>query len=1238
MEQKCVEGFERLRNILIVFFEYALVATVIVECNSLFVYSMNYRPVSMMVIFGLCAVGIECVLILLYGLKDILGLIRKKWLQYLLMIIFEGAFFVLNVWRLVRMTNKVHFLLFFVMFFNLLCVILSYQISKGRQYDLVFKYSNLAVIIALLSLMVYIPVFFHSRAVFTDGLVSTWSGLSRPEYFSNYLNLVNLRSNTLNFFGFTVYKNLCFFNEPLMFGIPLITALYTEMFLRPVDKRSPWKWAVLLAALFTCQSTLDLMIAAATCGLKLLTVVPKKSRKFVFVPILGVVAVGCFCILKLKYGDSSTNGSVETHIEDFVIAFKAFMQHPIIGNGYRWEEPIQAFMTEERRLSNPGLSNSALVVLAHGGLIFGTFCFLPFISSLLQFRKKPELSLWTIGTGLLFCGTIFHYQLFLLFIMAVGYAHIDTGMFKALLKKRKVESVNETEGIEAAEDIAAEKEVTEIENTEKEDTKKVDIKKEDTEKETVEIKTQKPKADKKRIVGVCAVVLAEVALCVCPLFWEFIGQFMKTYQLYLSQSALKPFFFIIALLFCFAVIKEHGADRFSLLLVLYTTAFGICYPALYSCVSTLLFRFQNSLGDFPESFVIAGLYFAGYLAGYLILLLLDKKAWFESGKLSRAQGFIKLIPVLACQVLVLVLINTGVGVILPGEVGEVTVFAKDLNDAAAGRKVYCNENAALMKKQIPSLAYTTTRDDGFAYAENVSVIMDKDKDIRSLTDRGFSVASLSDGHILYSNDEAVIDKLSEKGYVFQMYYGVGVQPATEKSDAEDADYCTEERTIYGGKYYVSCDMELDTSKGLFTSGQPESIGKIRIDAFNGEQTVFEQEFYSDIFDETGKGKADFVIYTGNWYDSSVIYDGVDGISLKGVTITQIPDYIVRHTYNNQGQVTSEKYYTTDGQPMATWQGCFEIRYAYDRMGFTSLWEYFNENGEPVLITDGFSKVERSYTLKGWLLEEHYYGTDGKPILLPAVYSGVLYEYDKKGNNINVKYSGTDGNLILNDRNIAEIRRQFDDEKRVIAEYYYDTEGKACSVPEGYSGFKYEYDEQGNVNDIRYYGTDHNPVIMNANYAGVHRVFDEYRRVIREDYFGTDGNPLMLPEGYAGCDFGYDDRWNVDDIRYFGTDRNPIVMNANYAGIHRVFDEYGRVIREEYYGTDGNLSAIPEGYAIYTREYDGYGNLSIERFYGVNEEPVMTAYGFAQIYREYDAEAQLINEIRYDEYGNEIIIQ
>lgn len=244
-----------------------------------------------------------------------------------------------------------------------------------------------------------------------------WGGIY---YDSNYLNLCFRR--WVELFARDATKNLGIFVEPPMYGLFLGLGLYTELFLK---KKSNLVIVIsFLIALLSCRATLALMIAIVALAFVFVELVKDKKIAKILIPLMAIVAIACFAFL-FVYKMKTHMGSLATHIDDFAAALKCWTHYPILGCGFDFEIPIQQYMSDFRS-DNLGLSNSAAVVLAEGGIVLFTYYFLPFLFMMLSFFKKNhKLAYWGAGMCMFWVVVIFHTRLYIFFLLAFGYAMLE---------------------------------------------------------------------------------------------------------------------------------------------------------------------------------------------------------------------------------------------------------------------------------------------------------------------------------------------------------------------------------------------------------------------------------------------------------------------------------------------------------------------------------------------------------------------------------------------------------------------------------------------------------------------------------------------------------------------------------------------------------------------------------------------------------------------------------------------
>lgn len=397
-------------DILIKTIEFVLILTVILDCNSVYRlrWGWNFEPH----LLALWVANVSAYLLLvLWIIKDKTNFECVRDMKALILISFlmiteYNAFFVQKL-----DSGFVGYFFFFVT-----AMVLLYQVYRknGKPFHLLFLMEYVILFIAIVSVILWIGSSILELWGRNSDLKVFWGGI----YFdANYLNICIRRW----VFDGDLTKNLGIFVEPPMFGLFLGFGLYTELFLK---KKSNVAIVVsFLIALISCRAILAIMLALLALVFLFAELIWHKKFAKILIPvmaILGCIAVAGLFIYKMKTGW----GSLATHIDDFKAALQCWLHYPIWGCGYDREMPIQEFMSDFRS-NNLGLSNSAAVVLAEGGIVLFAFYFLPFLFMMLAFFKKNrKFAFWGAGMFLFWVVVIFHTRLFIFFLLALGYSMV----------------------------------------------------------------------------------------------------------------------------------------------------------------------------------------------------------------------------------------------------------------------------------------------------------------------------------------------------------------------------------------------------------------------------------------------------------------------------------------------------------------------------------------------------------------------------------------------------------------------------------------------------------------------------------------------------------------------------------------------------------------------------------------------------------------------------------------------
>lgn len=418
------------------FLEYVFVFLIIIECNSLFVNSVEngsdniekyLNKIGYVISFLLC-----CYYFIKLKCKRIF--FERSFPIVFFILIYAIFFYFVNV-RFTRFVKN-EYITHFLLFLPLICILLKLKRFHSETFDLFLKFSDIVCVLSFFSIIFYLSYTLYPENSLYDVLRTRWSGLGEVREINNYFNFCVLSPYDTRTFGdFTITRNYGWYPESPMFCIALVSSLFSELFFR--NKVSFFRIFLLVITVFSSQATLGMILAVIGISLKLLD----SYRSFLSTKlIVTIVSVSLFlCVLlflnKMSTG-TDTLSSYSVHIDDYRVSILAFLERPIVGWGYNSVGYIHNFMSSERLTSNIGLSNSVAVILAEGGIILGSFCMLPYAICLIQIFNKnyKAIGLWSVGMFGLYCLMIFHFHLYFIMLIAFGYSLLDSKIF---LKERK---------------------------------------------------------------------------------------------------------------------------------------------------------------------------------------------------------------------------------------------------------------------------------------------------------------------------------------------------------------------------------------------------------------------------------------------------------------------------------------------------------------------------------------------------------------------------------------------------------------------------------------------------------------------------------------------------------------------------------------------------------------------------------------------------------------------------------
>ncbi len=298
-------------------------------------------------------------------------------------------------------------------------------------------------------------------------------------------------------------------------------------------------------------------------------------------------------------------------------------------------------------------------------------------------------------------------------------------------------------------------------------------------------------------------------------------------------------------------------------------------------------------------------------------------------------------------------------------------------------------------------------------------------------------------------------------------------------------------------------------------------------------------------------------------------------------------------YDDDGFVTSEKYYSIDNSPVGDENGIYGRTYVRDK--------------------------------KGRPLEIHYIGIDGNPQPTKWGLGIKKYEYDEDDNWIKCTYLTVDGKPAYDDTDgLAIYSLEYDDYGNVVNAYHFDGEGKPM-IPQknNVAGVHYVYDDDGQITEEDYLGIDHKPMfVKGAGFAIVKYEYDENGYVTKESLCDPSGNPVASQDGNAFREYVNDEQGNQIEEWFKNVNGKLCETSAGYAGIRQEFDSIGNLVKLVYYGTD-KKPVLVDGKAGFTIKYN---ELNLEETYvslGKNMKPAPNDDGRICVRFEYDKRGNTI---------------
>ena len=538
----------------------------------------------------------------------------------------------------------------------------------------------------------------------------------------------------------------------------------------------------------------------------------------------------------------------------------------------------------------------------------------------------------------------------------------------------------------------------------------------------------------------------------------------------------------------------------------------------------------------------------------------------------------------------------------------------------------------------------------YARYEDATILVDADWDSACMSGRGFLYLQISDKDALYTNDEGVIEALTEAGYEIKGYnsykHTVSLEHMANLNDIELTDEGIllkglEHRLIHGpyielasGKFTAGFELKLKDRTGE----KDRKICGIRIASYSGESIKGTADIVEGDFDEEGKLTYEMPFSgDGQGYEFLVFTDEGVNCIVSSISYSRTPDTDTHVKVDDEGRVIHEEYYNMDGTPKQMSEGHYGMEYEYDKNDQRTLLRYLGSDFKPVSTSTGYAEIHREYDIDKRLTRESYYGTESEPVNRPTGEHSVRKEYDFSGNVIQEAYYDTEDKPVIYDNAYFKIIRLFDDKNRCIREEYYGTDDELITRTAGNAALEREYDEEGNVIRQVFLGLDLKPVVIDSGYAEVQKEYNADKCVTCEKYFDDDGERILLNDKYFMIRRDYDEKKQCIGEKYYDTEENPINLSGGYAGYERSFDNKGNVVHMTYLGLDGKPVITDWGYSIWHRNYNDKKQVIREEYYAVSDAKIARPGGQFAVEHEYDEAGNCISDIYFGLDNERILV-
>ena len=384
-----------VKKIIYEFFEYIIALVLVLECRSIFNNMPETRTVFWRWMMGALLVSV----IFCIAVKR--RLTRKSLNDFVAAIAILALYFIIYV--VASGYNIVSFRIYLTVVAILAAFCLLCCDTRGMQ-PLLLKYSNIICIIAAVSLFFWLFGSVIGILSPTGTVLMNWVGTGKDASYSSYYNIYfEVQPLNNSFLSAIKYKNTALFVEAPMFSLHLSLALLIELFVK--EKLNKIRCVLLVVTILTTFSTSGYILAIFAIGISTFLTTEKNLKQILMLLSPLIIITVAMIAYNLVFAKLS-NLSGLTRMDDFMVGWKIFRKHPLMGVGYDNYLYLQSQMSSWRS-NSLGMSSSLMMILSYGGLYF----FTPYaICMYFGMKSDVKTKVFTILLIYLWIITVFPFQ------------------------------------------------------------------------------------------------------------------------------------------------------------------------------------------------------------------------------------------------------------------------------------------------------------------------------------------------------------------------------------------------------------------------------------------------------------------------------------------------------------------------------------------------------------------------------------------------------------------------------------------------------------------------------------------------------------------------------------------------------------------------------------------------------------------------------------------------------------